>query len=149
MGAEVPPSTWKESIRGKAVMETRNSVQTPRSSLVRRLEIATNIAVLIAALLSATFFVRLFVGRYNPSDAPHRSSPGTRLALPGGYDFASHDRTLILAVQEDCSYCEASMPFYREVADRMNLTCSQHGLVAVLPNQPPSSGRRFARAVWT
>jgi hypothetical protein len=118
---------------------------TTRSRLIRKLEIATNVAVLIAALLTAAFFARLFIERSGPSEPSYRAAPGTRLALPEAFAFESYDRTLILAIQEDCSYCEASMPFYREIAASANLGCAGLGLVAVLPNPRGAADALFSR----
>ena len=35
-----------------------------------------------------------------------------------GVDFRAARRTLILAIQEDCPACAASMPFYRQLTER-------------------------------
>lgn len=120
-------------------MDVKETPETARGGLVRKLETATNIAVLVAALLVAAYFVGLFVARLGSSEPSYRATRGTRLALPEGYDFTAHDRTLILAIQEDCSYCEASMPFYGEVAAKVNAGCAEYGVIAVLPNPPAAA----------
>lgn len=129
-------------------MEKRDAsetTQTARRGLTRKLETATNVAVLVAAILVAAYFVGLFIARLGSSEPSYRASPGTRLALPEAYDFTSHDRTLILAIQEDCSYCEASMPFYREIATNLNGACADYGVVAVLPNPPAAADALLSR----
>ena len=45
---------------------------------------------------------------------------GFRLdAAVTGIDFGAAPRTLILAIQQDCPACAASMPFYRRLTDRV------------------------------
>jgi thiol-disulfide isomerase/thioredoxin len=106
---------------------------------MQKLETVTNVAVLVAALLVGAYFVGLFIGRFGSSEPPDRAIPGTRLALPEAFDFTAHDRTLILAIQEDCSYCESSMPFYKNLAAKVGGGCAEYGVVAVLPNPPAAA----------
>lgn len=123
-------------------MDTQESADTGSRDLKRKLETATNLAVLVAALLVAAYFVGLFIARAKRPEPTPEAGPGIRLALPEAFDFAAHDRTLILAIQEDCSYCEASIPFYVEITDRLGGGCSELGVVAALPN-PPASADAF------
>lgn len=115
-------------------MDSSKTNPPARSGLVRKLETASNVAVLVAAVLVVAFFANLFFTRYWSPEKAYSVTPGTRLSLPQAHDFTIHDRTLILAVQEDCSYCEASMPFYRQIAARVSADCTELGVVAVLPN---------------
>ncbi len=110
-----------------------------------KLEIAVNLAVLVAALVVTGYFVSLFVTRGASARPPSGVAPGTRLALPVAYDFKAHERTLILAIQDGCSYCEASMPFYVELSSRVDRACSKYGLVAALPNPPATAHSLLSR----
>lgn len=123
-------------------MNGRETDQTTQRGLKQSLEMAANLGVLVAAILVAAYFVHLYIVQHGSTEPSYRAAPGTRLALPASYDFTAHERTLILAIQEDCRYCEASMPFYKEITARINGGCSGYGLVAVLPN-PPAAADRF------
>jgi hypothetical protein len=122
-------------------MNTMTNDQSPRGDLRRKVEMATNVAVLFTALLVAAYFGHLFWAKRGSAETPYQAAPGTRLALPRSYDFTAHERTLILAIQDGCQYCEASMPFYKEVAARVEAECSGYGVVAVLPNPPAAADR--------
>jgi hypothetical protein len=119
--------------------QTSSTSEHAKGSLKRKIETASNIAVLIAAVLVAGYFVSLFMARSGSPEPSYEAGPGTRLALPEVYDFTAHDRTLILAIQDDCSHCEESMPFYREIALELSGGCRELGLVAVLPNTPTTA----------
>lgn len=120
-------------------MDSNEITEVAQGGLKRKLETATNVAVLIAATLVASYFVLLLIGRFKSTDPPYRAAAGTRLALPEAYDFEAHERTLILVIQDDCTYCEDSMPFYREIALEVGGGCPELGLVAVLPNTPETA----------
>lgn len=125
-------------------MDSTETSRSARPGLAARLETVVNIAVLVAALMVVAFFVDLFMARN--SGAPNPGvSPGTLLALPLSYDFASKERTLILALQEGCSYCEESMPFYRELSAIVTPDCSDVGIVAALPHPRLASDSLLAR----
>lgn len=119
--------------------ETSETSKASKRGFMRKLETATNVAVLVTALLVATYFVGLFIGPFGSSEPTDGASPGMRLALPEAFDFTAHDRTLILAIQEDCSYCEASMPFYKNIVAKVSGGCAEYGVVAVLPNPPAAA----------
>jgi len=107
--------------------------RTPHG-LKHALETATNIAVLLAAILVAAYFGLLFL-RGDFQRSPNGPREGTRLPSLTGYDLARHEQTLILALQTDCSYCEASLPFYRQLAAAAARDDCGTGLLAVFPEE--------------
>jgi hypothetical protein len=125
-------------------MESAETVRSARRGSTARLETVVNIAVLVAALMVVAFFVDLFLSRNSNPPNPG-VAPGMRLALPGSYDFAAKERTLILALQEGCSYCEESMPFYRKLSMAVASDCSGVGLVAAFPHPPPIADSLLAQ----
>ena len=58
---------------------------------------------------------------------------GDHLPAIGGLNYAEHDRTLILMLKTGCEFCDASMPFYRELATASNARHQDTFLVAVIP----------------
>jgi len=121
-----------------------SGTQKAPSGFVPKLEAATNIAVLIAAVLVAGYFAHVFLARADSPRPPGGPEPGTRLAAPAGHDWASHSRTFVLALRTDCSYCEESMPFYRRLVDTVAAHPS-YGLIAAFPNPQPEVEQSLAR----
>lgn len=98
-----------------------------------RLETVTNFAVFVAAIFVAAYFARLFLGGTQSPEAAIGPQIGVRLAPFDGYDWSSHQRTLILALRTDCVYCEASMPFYKRLAVIASERRETHGLISAFP----------------
>jgi hypothetical protein len=67
-------------------------------------------------------------------------SPGDVLRL-ADISFSQHRRTIILALQQGCQFCEESMPFYRRI---LTATSARPDLnvLAILP-QEPSKARNY------
>lgn len=125
-------------------METAGIAGNASRAWKRRMEIATNGAVGVAAILVTVYFAVLLVARFDPPEPTYGAAVGTRLGLPAVYDFASHEQTLLVALQDRCAECEASMPFFGEVATRLDgAQCI--GMVAVLPHPPPRSDTLLQR----
>lgn len=99
-----------------------------------RLETVTNYAVLVAAIFVVAYFGRLLLGRSEPERAHPGPQIGVQLTSPPGYDWSSRQRTLVLALQTDCAYCEASIPFYKRLAVVANERRATHGMISVFPN---------------
>lgn len=98
------------------------------------LETTTNIAVLVAAVFVAVYFGGLFLRGELPR-LSHGPRPGSQLSLLPDYDLGSGEQTLILALQTDCSYCEASLPFYRQLAAAAAQDECGTDLLAVFPEE--------------
>lgn len=98
----------------------------------RWLETISNIAIIVVALVIVFSFVKHTFLASNGSQMV--LSPGSQLQALPGYNWSSHERTLILALQKGCRYCENSMPFYRRLADLERQQQLRAHLVAIFPN---------------
>jgi len=109
------------------------------SVFARRIEVATNIAILCAFVLVAGLAADRLLGR-SPDEA---SEPkvGERILLPG-MDWSRSERTLVLALSDGCHFCSESADFYRKLVP----SARQRGLrvLAVLP-QPVSSSEIYLK----
>lgn len=107
------------------------------ATLAKKIEIAANIAILIAAFAVVAFFVRNYVaGRTNN---PPSIAAGEKFALKG-VDWQSSEKNLVLAVSTTCHFCTESAPFYRTLVDQCRQ--SHVHVVAVLP-QPPAEAQAY------
>lgn len=102
-----------------------------------RLETATNLAVLVAAVFVVVYFARLSFGAGAAPSGPDGPPVGMRLANLEGFDWSEHERTLVLALRTDCVYCEASIPFYRKLAAASQTSNPPFALLSAFP-QPAS-----------
>lgn len=78
-----------------------------------------------------------------PHQSPLSISPGMRISL-GGVNWSANEKTLVLALQEDCHFCSESAPFYRRLVQESVAHGSVH-LLAVLPNQDSESRNYLSR----
>ena len=108
------------------------------SNLKSALETATNVALLIVCSLLVWLFVahrELWLhGRQQPISGPDVLVGKTLAPLPE-YDWKRHDRTLVLAIRQGCSFCEASMPFYKRLSELQKANQIRARLLAVMPDQ--------------
>jgi hypothetical protein len=80
-----------------------------------KLEAATNLVVIALACVVGYYFWQAH--RTPQSPLPESVKVGDQLPGLAVYDWKTHPRTLVLALRNGCHFCEASMPFYRKLAD--------------------------------
>jgi hypothetical protein len=114
------------------------------SNVLKKLDVAANVAIIVVALLLGGVLVKRFLwpaSEATPAPAADPRVPaGSKAALPG-VDWAKNGRTLLLVLSRDCRYCTESAPFYRRLASE---TEGREGvrLVAVFP-QEVEEGRKY------
>lgn len=106
-----------------------------------RLEVAANIAVLVAVIVVLAFIGQQEYGRYHHRSQPSQASlVGQTITLPGVH-FAPQSKTLILAISTTCHFCKDSEPFYQQLAARNRGPIK---IIAVLP-QPLAEARNYVQ----
>jgi len=106
----------------------------PRSSLNRRVELAANCVIVVACLVIGYNFIR---SHFSPATrAVSTIKAGSRLNLPA-VDWASQEKTLVLALRQGCHFCAESAPFYQRLARAAANSPKVH-LMAVLPGDVPA-----------
>lgn len=112
-------------------------------SFYKRIELVTNVSIVIVAILLMTMVVKSFLPK--PSEAAQRQRPdvirrGMKFELPG-FDWSKKDTHIVLVVRKDCHFCSESAPFYQRLvqglANRTDLD-----LVAALP-QDAATARQY------
>jgi peroxiredoxin len=114
------------------------------SSLIKKLEVSANIAIILLALLIGTILTKNYVwpGKAaGVSESRQRSTvqPGAKLSL-SEVDWERNGQTLILALSNDCHYCTESASFYQKIVSQRegkNLK-----VIAILP-QDIQSGQNY------
>jgi hypothetical protein len=75
--------------------------------MMRKVELLTNLAILIFITVAGGAYLRdRFFSRTNTP----RVKVGDSLPKLPGYEWTTHPRTLLLALQNGCHYCEDSSP---------------------------------------
>lgn len=111
-----------------------------------KIESITNIAILVFLLVVGGVYVKnnFF------SSHPTLIRAGDRAPALAGYDWASHPRTLVLALRHGCHYCEESAPFYKRLVD-----LEQSGrlggihIVAVFPDDKTTVEKSLQDEGWS
>ena len=136
-----------------------------KSRLARGIEIATNLSILIVAVVGATVLVKNYLLRSpvpsetnqttsgrnlqgQPSDVRVRTSSapprapeeGTQLSVPG-VSWSDSNQTIVLVLSDKCRYCSESAPFYQRLARDLS-SRSDVRLIAVFP-QDTGAGKKY------
>ena len=99
-----------------------------------KVEVAANLVViLLAVVIGSAFLMDRFASR---GPAPNEVKVGDQLPGLDAYKWDAHDRTLVLALRSGCHFCEASMPFYRRLAQLEQSNQIGVHLIAVFPDDP-------------
>src|SRR5216684_4449592 len=99
-----------------------------------KVEVAANVAViLLAVVIGSVFLMDRFA---SPGHGPNEVKAGDQLPGLHAYKWNAHERTLVLALRSGCHFCEASMPFYRKLAQLEQSSQLGVHLVAVFPDDP-------------
>src|SRR5216684_4847072 len=79
-----------------------------------KVEVAANVVViLLAVVIGSVFLMDRFA---SPGPGPNEVKACDQLPGLHAYNWKAHERTLVLALRSGCHFCEASMPFYRRLA---------------------------------
>lgn len=103
------------------------------TSIKTKLEVMANVTVILVALSVGGVVLARYASSYH---APRSVAAGDRLANLPGLDWSQHRRTLVLALNTGCHFCEDSVPFYQKLAQAQRPGASDPELVAVFPNEP-------------
>ncbi len=99
-----------------------------------RVEVAANVVVIVLAVVIGAVFLK---DRFaTPGLGPNEVKASDQLPGLLAYNWKAHDRTLVLALRSGCHFCEASMPFYRKLAQLEQSNQIGVHLIAVFPDAP-------------
>lgn len=107
---------------------------TMPTSVKDKLEITTNVLIIAVVLLMTGTFVKSRLGHHEASGL----FPGAKIDAPSGYDWHSHEQTLVVAVKKGCIYCERSYPLYRRLGGLEHDDHLKPHILMVMPDDPAS-----------
>jgi len=103
-------------------------------SLGKILENLTNVAILIVCLLIFSLFLSHKWGSHPATNISETHFVDKVISPVPGYQWTSHPKTLVLALRKDCQYCEASMPFYKQLSSLERKGKLRAHLLAIMPD---------------
>jgi hypothetical protein len=101
------------------------------TSLKDKIEITTNILIVIVLLLFGGTYLKSHMGHHEES-----LSPGEKINAPRGYDWHGYPQTLVVAVRQGCIYCERSYPLYRRLDSLEHSGGLKAHMLVVMPDDP-------------
>lgn len=114
-------------------------------NIQKKIEIASNVAIIVVALLFAGVLVNRFFFSSSLKPAVAESEEikdGTKLSLPD-VDWSKSNKNLVLILSTSCHFCTESTPFYQRLSQQK----AQRGdvkLIAVFP-QGIEESQRYLR----
>ena len=106
--------------------------------MAKRIEMAANVAIILASAAVIVVFVRNFTR--TSTDLPTIAT-GTKFALKDAH-WRSGEKTMVLAISTTCHFCNENAPFYDELVSQCK---KQHvRTIAVLP-QPTVEAEAYLK----
>jgi hypothetical protein len=102
---------------------------TRSEQIAKKIETATNIAIIIAVFLISFILIKNYW--LKPATGLHPTNDKGQILNLNSLNWAPQKRTLVLALSTNCHFCTESAPFYR----RVEVASQKQGLplVAVFP----------------
>jgi len=114
---------------------------TPKKS---SLDTIANIAIIVVCAIAAVVLSFQVRDRLFPQHGP-QPEKGEHYAQLKAVVPAGSSRTLVVAVQPECHFCNDSLPFYKTLIDQRNQKDSKVKIVAAVPSTPkPEDGQKLA-----
>jgi thioredoxin-related protein len=109
------------------------------SKVHQRVELLTNITIIIVAVMFGYFLIQNFLSPKQPQPQPIKEiAKGTKINL-ADVDWQSNQKTILLVMQKGCHFCTESMPFYKTLIQKASEKSVK--VVAVLPNSLEESNK--------
>lgn len=90
------------------------------NNLVKKIEVFTNIAIILVALILGIVLVKKFLFTDSPKNSPKETVAVGKKINFDQIDWASNNHTLLLILSKDCHFCSESMPFYQKLTQEIS-----------------------------
>ena len=105
------------------------------------LEIATNVAVLLVAIVVLSVFARSLIAPKPAIQVQTGLEKGQSLTQLPLVDYGSSRQTLVIAISPKCDFCSQSVPFYKQLEQIGRETNNPTQIVAVFPDKAEEVSR--------
>jgi thioredoxin-related protein len=108
------------------------------SKIYQKVELTSNILIIVVALLVGGILVQKYFLASSATNEPPRLQPtvGTKMNVPD-VNWSQQPKTLILALQTGCHFCNDSAPFYKRVIETVRNKNIK--LIAIFPTEVEES----------
>lgn len=97
-----------------------------------KIELVANVLVILLAVVIGTVFLR---DRFDSQSVETDDvKPGDKFASIDGWDWSTHDQTLVLVLRKGCHFCEDSAPFYQRLLAQQQQRTGNTSVVTVSPD---------------
>ncbi len=114
-----------------------------QAKLKHYLEIATNIAVLLVAVVVLGTFAWKYFTPKPQIQLQVGLQKGTTFAQLPGIDYSKAPKTLLIALSSKCDHCSESLPFYKQITFEQRKNINASHIVAIFP-ESQSEVEQFA-----
>src|SRR6516164_2049322 len=108
-----------------------------------KIEAAANLIVIVFAVVVGSVFLKDRLSP--PAPEPEAVKAGDKLPNLDGWDWASHEETLVLGLRKGCHFCEDSGPFYQRLMAQQEQGGSSPAILAVFPD-PADTAKEVAKS---
>jgi len=102
---------------------------------MKHLDKIANIAIIVGVIVFLGLVVRGDIGWHHVTQPTPQDLVGKSVSLPG-VQFPKDRRSLVLVVSTTCHFCKDSLPFYKQLTERLR---GRLNVVAVLPQAEPEA----------
>lgn len=108
-----------------------------KSTLVKKIEVFTNIAIIVVALVLCAVLVKKFILTDDAAKPKKEIAVGEKVNFEQ-INWASNKHTLVMVLSKDCRYCTQSVPFYQKINQEFANNPSVK-IAAVFPQDVPTA----------
>lgn len=101
--------------------------------LKTKVEVASNVAVILIAFMFLATLASSYLSGLPPQNLKAGLQRGQKFADLPRIDYGSSESTLLLFLNTDCSYCNASTSFYRQLIEARLARGGETRLVSLFP----------------
>ena len=115
-----------------------------KESLVKKIEVFANVAIIIVALVLGIVLVKKFVLTDSSQNKPKETvSVGSKINFEK-VDWAKNGNTMLLVLSKDCRFCTESIPFYQKISQEIYQN-NKIKLITIFP-QDTSTAKDYLQA---
>jgi thioredoxin-related protein len=116
------------------------------ASILKKVELLANVAIIVVALLLASVLVKNYLWQSNSLQSNQKAAAipqqrievGSKINLPD-IDWRKNQQTLLLVLSTTCHFCSESASFYQQLVKERDVNTR---IIAILP-QPISEGKDY------
>src|SRR4029077_21181516 len=136
--ARIKEALARTSARVPTTINTANISKINRimkqSRMQGYLDTTSSLAVILGAIIVSYVSLWSYFHRSPELSMPVGLQKGNFVASLPKVNYQESRRTLLIAINTECEYCQQSAPFYKQLADLQETSANGSRIVAIFPN---------------